>query len=43
MIRSDGRIALPPGAGFELQKALLEGEGVEVSPDGRVDLERFGW
>lgn len=43
VIRSDGRIALPVGGGFELQKALLEAEGVEVSPDGRVDMERYGW
>ena len=43
VIRSDGRIALPPGGGFELQKTLLEAEGVEVSPEGRVDLGRFGW
>ena len=43
VIRSDGRIALPPGRGFELQKSLLEAEGVEVSPEGRVDLRRFGW
>lgn len=36
VIRSDGRIALPRGEGFELQKALLEEEGVSVSEDGRV-------
>jgi methylated-DNA-protein-cysteine methyltransferase related protein len=36
VIRSDGRIALPHGEGFELQKALLEEEGVSVSEDGRV-------
>ncbi len=43
VIRSDGRIALPRGGGFELQKALLEREGVEVSSDGRVDMDRYGW
>jgi methylated-DNA-protein-cysteine methyltransferase related protein len=43
LTRKDGCIALPPGGGLELQKALLEGEGVEVSPTGKVDLERFGW
>jgi methylated-DNA-protein-cysteine methyltransferase-like protein len=36
VIRADGRIALPRGEGFELQKALLEEEGVSVSEDGRV-------
>jgi methylated-DNA-protein-cysteine methyltransferase-like protein len=27
----------------EVQRALLEQEGVEFLPDGRVDLERFLW
>lgn len=27
----------------KLQKALLEQEGVEVSPDFVVNLERYGW
>ena len=26
-----------------LQRALLEAEGVEVGPGGRVDLERYRW
>ena len=26
-----------------LQRELLESEGVEVSPEEQVDLERFGW
>ncbi len=39
VVRSDGRIALPRGGGFELQKALLEEEGVTVSEDGWVNLE----
>ncbi len=26
-----------------LQKALLEGEGVEVTPDFMIDLEKYGW
>jgi methylated-DNA-protein-cysteine methyltransferase related protein len=43
LIRKDGSIALPAGSGRELQKALLEEEGVEVSKDGKVDMERFGW
>lgn len=25
------------------QKGLLESEGIEVSPDFMVDLERYGW
>jgi methylated-DNA-protein-cysteine methyltransferase related protein len=43
VLRKDGSIALPPGAGFELQRGLLKKEGVAVSREGRVDLEKFGW
>lgn len=41
VIRSDGRIALREGEGRELQISLLRSEGVEVSPEGRVDTARF--
>ena len=42
VISSAGRISLPPGGGRELQRSLLEAEGVEV--DGsRVDLKRYLW
>jgi methylated-DNA-protein-cysteine methyltransferase related protein len=43
LLRKDGSIALPPGEGFELQRSLLEREGVEVSREGRVDMDRYGW
>ena len=43
VIRSSGMIALKEGAGRELQISLLEMEGVEVSPEGKVDMERFGF
>lgn len=43
LLRKDGHIALPPGGGAELQRALLEKEGVVVSPSGKVDLARYGW
>ncbi|MFZ2636840.1 MAG: MGMT family protein [Rectinemataceae bacterium] len=43
VLRKDGSIALPEGGGFELQKALLESENVEVDRSGRVDRQRFGW
>ncbi|MCX7025216.1 MAG: MGMT family protein [Spirochaetes bacterium] len=42
IVRADGRIALPEGEGFDLQKGLLESEGVEVDPSGKVDLARYG-
>jgi methylated-DNA-protein-cysteine methyltransferase related protein len=41
VIRSNGSIALKEGEGKELQIQLLRAEGVEVSPDGSVDMERF--
>lgn len=40
IIRSDGRIALE-GEGRDLQISLLCAEGVEVSPEGRVDKKFF--
>lgn len=43
ILRKDGTIALPRGGAFELQKALLEAEGVAVDAEGRVDLGRFAW
>ena len=43
ILKKDGSIALPPGEGFELQRSLLKKEGVSVSREGRVDLEKFGW
>jgi methylated-DNA-protein-cysteine methyltransferase-like protein len=42
IIRANGSIALESGAGKELQINLLRAEGVEVSPDGKVDMGRFG-
>jgi len=42
IIRSDGYIALK-GEGGKLQKKLLRAEGVKVSVDGKVDLQKFGF
>ena len=42
ILKKDGSIALPRGGGFEVQKKLLEAEGIAVSPAGKVDLERYG-
>ncbi len=43
VINSKGRISLPKGNGFELQRALLRKEGVKVSPDGKIDLTKYQW
>jgi methylated-DNA-protein-cysteine methyltransferase-like protein len=41
IIRSDGSIALK-GEGRDLQIILLKNEGVEVSSQGRVDMNIYG-
>jgi methylated-DNA-protein-cysteine methyltransferase-like protein len=44
IINSEGRISLRSSGGHdELQRRLLEEEGVEFSPGGRVDLGRYLW
>jgi methylated-DNA-protein-cysteine methyltransferase-like protein len=43
VINSQGKIALKSGEGFELQRALLQDEGVLVSPDGRIEMKRYQW
>jgi methylated-DNA-protein-cysteine methyltransferase-like protein len=42
IIRSNGSIALGEGEGRELQISLLRAEGVKVSPDGKVDMNKYG-
>ena len=43
VLRSDGRIAFPPGSrAFREQVRRLAGEGV-IARNGRVDLDAFGW
>jgi methylated-DNA-protein-cysteine methyltransferase-like protein len=41
VINSQGRISL--GYGGDLQRAMLEAEGIEFNERGRVDWDRFGW
>lgn len=44
VIGAKGAISIPwESPGFQKQKRLLEGEGVEVAADGRVDMKRFQW
>lgn len=44
VINAKGEVS-PRSAGdsHELQRMLLEGEGVEFDAKGRLDLRRFGW
>lgn len=43
VVNRQGQIVLPPGRGFELQKAMLTDEGVLVSDIGKIDPGRFQW
>lgn len=43
VVNSKGGISLKPRHGYELQKQLLEAEGIVFEENDRVDLKRFGW
>jgi methylated-DNA-protein-cysteine methyltransferase-like protein len=43
VINSKGKISLTPGDGYELQKMLLENEGIQFDENDLIDLSRFGW
>jgi methylated-DNA-protein-cysteine methyltransferase-like protein len=43
VINSKGSISLKRGRGYELQKKMLEDEGVVFDGEDRVDLARFRW
>ena len=43
IINKQGRISLTPGAGYELQKALLESEDILFDRKDSIDLNRFLW
>jgi methylated-DNA-protein-cysteine methyltransferase-like protein len=43
VINSKGRISMKPGHGYELQKRLLEDEGVVFDEEDRVDFVKFLW
>ena len=43
VINSKGRISLPKDRGYDLQKKLLENEGVVFDEDGFIDLDEYIW
>ncbi len=43
VINAKGRISLPIFNGYDEQKALLLGEGVQFDETDRIDLERYLW
>jgi methylated-DNA-protein-cysteine methyltransferase-like protein len=43
IVNAGGRISLPPGRGYELQKKLLEQEGVVFDETDRINLDVYLW
>lgn len=43
VVNRDGGISLPPSHGYEEQRQYLEREGVQLSTDGRIDLNHHLW
>ncbi len=43
VINSKRKISLPPGQGYELQRAMLTDEGVVFGLDDAIDFKRFLW
>ena len=43
IINSRGRISLSPGTGYELQREMLEIEGVAFLQDDSIDLNKYLW
>jgi len=43
VVNARGKISLRPSQGYELQKALLESEGVLFSQSDTIDLKVFLW
>jgi methylated-DNA-protein-cysteine methyltransferase-like protein len=43
VINGRGTISLKPGYGYEEQRALLEGEGIDFDLYGKTDLDKYKW
>jgi len=43
IVNSQGGISLKPNFGYEIQRQLLEKEGVIFNKDNCIDLKRFLW
>lgn len=43
VINAQGRISVPRGRWYDLQRKLLRAEGVKFDADDAVDLARFRW
>jgi methylated-DNA-protein-cysteine methyltransferase-like protein len=43
VINAQGKISLRPGGGGQMQRQLLEEEGIEFDERERINLKRYGW
>ena len=43
IVNKQGRISLPHGGGYELQKSLLKKEGVKFNLGDIIDLNKYLW
>ncbi len=43
VINGRGSLSLKPGYGYELQRELLEKEGITLNEQDRIDLKRYLW
>ncbi len=43
VVNRDAKISLRKGEGYELQKTMLESEGVIFDKGGRIDFEKYLW
>lgn len=42
VINSQGRISMKPGDGFEMQKAMLKSEGIQIISD-KINMAKYQW
>jgi methylated-DNA-protein-cysteine methyltransferase-like protein len=43
IINREGKISLPVGGGYELQKSMLENEEIIFDSNDKINLEKFLW
>ena len=43
VVNREGRIALRPGSGYEIQKGLLLSEGIKFDKSDKIDFDRYLW
>jgi methylated-DNA-protein-cysteine methyltransferase-like protein len=43
VINGKGKISLKPGHGYEIQKGMLQKEGVEFDEKDSIDFDRYLW